>query len=201
MSKVTAGCTMSLDGFIAGPDNSGFDLLFRWMNNGPVVTETADPGISMSTTEADAERLQSMIQETGALVCGRGVYDFTNGWNGRHPMDVPVVILTHNPPADRPAADDSFVFVTEGIEAAVAKAKEIAGDKHVGLNGGTIATQALAAGLVDEVNVDLVPFLLGGGTRFFDALANAPLELVQESVVESVGVTHLTYSVVRKTAE
>jgi dihydrofolate reductase len=201
MSKVTTGATMSVDGYIAGPDDSHFDLLFRWYANGPVVTETVDPELSFSTTEEDAETLRSMIQETGCLVVGRHLYDLTNAWGGRHPMDVPCVVLTHNPPADRPVADENFVFVTEGIEAAVAKAKEIAGEKNVGLNGGTIATQALAAGLVDEVHVDLVPFILGDGTPFFGTLADAPLELVQQSVVESVGVTHITYTVVRKPAE
>ena len=139
-----------------------------------------------------------MIRSTGCLVVGRHLYDLTNAWGGRHPMDVPCVVLTHNPPADRPPSDENFVFVTEGIEAAVAKAREIAGEKNVGLNGGTIARQALEAGLVDEVHVDLVPFLLGAGTPFFGAIATAPVELVQESVVPSVGVTHVTYSVVRR---
>ena len=198
MSKVTTGATMSLDGYIAGPDDSHFDLLFRWYANGPVVTETVNPDLSFSTTEEDAESLKSMIRSTGCLVVGRHLYDLTNAWGGRHPMDVPCVVLTHNPPADRPPSDENFVFVTEGIEAAVAKAREIAGEKNVGLNGGTIARQALEAGLVDEVHVDLVPFLLGAGTPFFGAIATAPVELVQESVVPSVGVTHVTYSVVRR---
>jgi dihydrofolate reductase len=189
---------MSLDGYIAGPDDSHFDLLFQWYSNGETELLTIDPELSFSTTEADAEQLRSMIAETGCLVVGRHLYDLTNAWGGRHPMDVPCVVLTHNPPADRPLEDENFAFVTGGIEEAVAKAKEIAGDKEVGLNGGQIARQALAAGLVDEVHIDLVPFILGAGTPFFPDLEGAPYTLEQQSVVESKGVVHLSYAVVRK---
>src|SRR4051794_31434467 len=83
-----------------------------------------------------------------------------NGWGGRHPMDVTTVVLTHRLPGDRPAEDDNFVFVTGGIEAAVAKARQIAGDRNVGVDGGQMARQCLDAGLLDEVHVDLVPLLL-----------------------------------------
>lgn len=198
MSKVTVGATMSLDGYIAGPDDTGFDLLFRWMNNGDVVTTTNDPNISMSTTPEDAEHIRDLVERIGALVCGRHLYDLTNGWGGRHPMNAPVVVLTHNPPADRPLEDENFVFVTGGIEAAIAKAKEIAGDKEVGLNSGTIARQALEAGLIDEVHIDLVPVLLGAGTPYFGQFENAPVELVQESAWASNGVVHLKYTVVKR---
>jgi dihydrofolate reductase len=112
-------------------------------------------------------------------------------------MDVTTVVLTHQPPADRPAADENFVFVTEGIEAAVARAKEIAGDKDVGVNGGQMARQCLDAGLLDEVHVDLVPVLLGGGTPFFGELGG-PVQLDGPvSVVEGTGVTHIRYLVRR----
>jgi dihydrofolate reductase len=200
MSKVTTGATMSLDGYIAGPGDSGFDLLFRWYANGDVVTTTANPELSTSTTQADADHIRALTARTGALVVGRHLYDLTNAWGGRHPMDVPTVVLTHTPPADRPLEDENFVFVTEGIEAAVSKAQELAGGKEVGLNGGQIARQALEAGLVDEVHIDLVPVILGGGTPFLPDLVNAPYELEQRSVVESKGVVHLAYAVVRKDA-
>ena len=108
----------------------------------------------------------------GALVVGRHLYDLTNAWNGRHPLDVTTVVLTHRPPDDRPQADENFVFVTEGIEAAVAKAKEIAGDRDVAVNGGQMARQALEAGLLDEIGVDLVPVMLGAGTPLFADLAS-----------------------------
>jgi dihydrofolate reductase len=195
MSKVTTGATMSLDGYIAGPDESHFDLLFRWYQNGDVPVDMG--GIPVQTTPEDAEHIHTLVARTGALVVGRHLYDMTGAWGGRHPMDVPVVVLTHRPPQDRPAADENFVFVTEGIEAAVATARQIAGDQEVGLNGGQIARQALAAGLVDEVHIDLVPYLLGQGTPFFPDLEGAPYELEHLATREGKGVTHLSYRVTK----
>ncbi|MFC7546486.1 dihydrofolate reductase family protein [Plantactinospora sp. GCM10030261] len=198
MSKVMTGATMSIDGYISGPNESGFDHLFRWYGNGDVETPTAMPGMTLRTSKASAEHLRELNERTGALVVGRHLYDATNGWGGRHPMDVPVVVLTHRPPTDRPVADENFVFVTEGIEAAVATARELAGDSWVVVNGGTIARQCLEAGLLDEIHVDLAPVLLGSGTPFFSELATVPVELVGPTrVVEGIGVTHLRYEVVR----
>jgi dihydrofolate reductase len=132
-------------------------------------------------------------------VVGRHLYDMTNGWGGRHPLDVPVVVVTHRLPEDRPPEDENFVFVTAGIEPAVAKAKELAGGKWVGVNGGTMARQCLDAGLLDEIHVDLVPVILGGGTPFFSDVKNAPVELEgPTSIVEGTSVTHLRYRVVRR---
>ena len=147
---------------------------------------------------ATAELMRKEQAGWGALVVGRHLYDMTNAWNGRHPLGVTTVVLTHRPPQDRPQADENFVFVTEGIEAAVAKAREIAGDKHVAVNGGQMARQALAAGLLDEIGVDLVPVLLGAGTRLF---ADDGPEAVEFDgpylVIEGEGVTHLRYRVVK----
>jgi dihydrofolate reductase len=200
MSKVTTGATMSIDGYIAGPGESGFDLLFQWYGNGDVQTPTGNPDMTLRTSAASAQHIKELNESTGALLVGRHLYDMTNAWGGRHPMDVTTVVLTHRLPEDRPAADENFVFVTEGIEAAVAKAKEIAGDKNVGVNGGQMARQCLDAGLLDEVQVDLVPVLLGGGTPYFSELGTKPVQLDgPTSVVEGTGVTHLKY-VVRKNA-
>ncbi|MGK5685132.1 dihydrofolate reductase family protein [Actinoplanes sp. URMC 104] len=196
MGKVTTGASMSIDGYIAGPGESGFDLLFQWYNNGDVEVPTAMPGLTMRTSAVSAGHLKRLFERTGALLVGRHLYDFTNAWGGRHPMDVTTVVLTHRPPEDRPLADENFVFVTEGIEAAVARAKEIAGDLDVGVNGGQMARQCLDAGLLDEIHVDLVPVLLGAGTPFFDGLAGGPVRL--EGPVEIVpgdAVTHLRYLV------
>ena len=192
MGKVTTGATMSIDGYIAGPGESGFDLLFQWYGNGDVETPTGNPEMTFRTSAASATHLRQLIENVGALVVGRHLYDMTNAWGGRHPMDVTTVVVTHRPPEDRPAADDNFVFVTGGIEAAVAKAREIAGDKDVGVNGGQVARQCLEAGLLDEVHVDLVPVLLGGGTPFFGGLGTGPVQLDGPvSVIEGTGVTHL----------
>jgi len=199
MSKVMTGATMSIDGYISGPNESGFDYLFRWYSNGDVETPTANPQMTLRTSAASAAHLRELHENTGALVVGRHLYDMTNAWGGRHPMDKPVVVLTHRPPQDRPREDENFVFVTDGIEAAIGKAKEIAGGKWVGVNGGTIARQCLDAGLLDEIHVDLVPVILGGGTPFFSELKNVPVELDGPiSVTEGNGVTHLHYRVVRR---
>jgi dihydrofolate reductase len=150
------------------------------------------PDLSPSMTEMGAAHFREQIESCGALVVGRKLYDSTNAWGGRHPMDVPVVVLTHNPPGPD---NDSFVFVTQGIEAAIAKARELAGDKHVGLNSGEIASQALQAKLIDEVWIDLVPVLLGGGTPFFSQF-EGPVKLEGPlSIGDDKAVTHLRYRV------
>jgi dihydrofolate reductase len=126
------------------------------------------------------------------MVVGRFLYDQTNAWGGQHPSQLPIVVLTSNPPAER----EHFTFVSDGIEAAIATARSLAGGKDIGLNGGSIARQALDAGLVDEIEVDLVPVLLGGGTPFFGSLKEAPVLLEGPvSVIEGIGVTHLRYLV------
>jgi dihydrofolate reductase len=197
MAKVITGGSMSLDGYIAGPNESGFDLLFQWYGNGDVEIPTASPNVPpLRLSAASAKLLKEEWGDTGALVVGRHLYDMTNAWGGRHPMNVTTVVLTHHPPQDRPAADENFVFVTEGIEAAVAKAKEIAGDKNVVVNGGQIARQCLEAGLLDEVGIELIPVVLGGGTPLFADLGTKPAQFEGPiRVVEGTGVTHLRYRV------
>jgi dihydrofolate reductase len=197
MSKVYTGASMSIDGYIAGPNESGFEHLFKWYASGDVEVPTTNPQMTLRMTPASAERWRSVLDMTGALVVGRKLFDSTGGWGGNHPMGLPVVVLTHKAPDDWPE-DTPFTFVTDGIESAIATAKELAGDKVVGLNGGTIASQALDAGLLDEIWVDLVPVLLGGGTPFFEQLATAPVELEGPvSIVEGRDVTHLRYRVRR----
>jgi dihydrofolate reductase len=194
MGIVSAGATMSLDGYIAGPDESGFDLLFKWYENGDVeIPSPLNPPIRV--TKASAEVIKKEWGDTGALVVGRHLFDMMNGWGGRHPMNVTTVVLTHHLPDDRPAADENFVFVTDGIEAAIAKAKEIAGDRNVGVNGGEMARQALEAGLLDEIGVDLAPVLLGEGKHLFEGLTSRAQFEGPISVVEGKGVTHLRYRV------
>jgi dihydrofolate reductase len=196
MTKITTGATMSLDGFIADPQHGGFEYLFQWYNSGDVVLETAMEGLTIKTSQVSADLLREMWERTGALVVGRTLFDMTNGWGGRHPMDVPVVVLSHSVPDGWEPESESFVFVSTGIEDAVAKARELAGDKDVGLNSGTIAKQALEAGLIDEVHVDLVPVLLGTGIPFFGDVAGKPVQLYGPTrVVEGQGVTHLAYRV------
>lgn len=189
---------MSLDGYIAGPGDSGFEHLFAWYGNGDVEIRTTDPNLTMRLTEQSARHFQHIIDSSGSLVVGRRLFDSMNAWGGQHPMGCPVVVLSHSVPEGWPQEGEHFVFVTEGIEAAVAKARELAGGKDVGLNGGTISSQAVDAGLLDELWIDLVPVMLGGGTPFFSSLSSAPVLLDgPTSVVEGERVTHLRYTVRR----
>jgi dihydrofolate reductase len=196
MSKVYTGASMSLDGYISGPGESGFEHLFKWLGNGDVEVPTAKPDMTMRMTPVSAQHWREFMDTSGALVVGRKLFDFTSGWGGLHPMGVPVVVLTHSVPDGWEREGEHFTFVTDGIESAIEKARELAGGKGVGLNGGTIASQALSARLLDEIWVDLVPVLLGGGTPFFEQLQGAPFELEGPvSVTEDVDVTHLRYRV------
>ncbi len=195
MSKVYTGASMSLDGYISGPNESGFEHLFKWYGNGDVTVTTADPNLTMQMTEVAAAHFRRLNEMSGSLVVGRKLFDFTKGWGGLHPLGTPVVVLTHRPPEDAATAWPNFRFVTEGIEAAIDQAKELAGDKVVGVNGGVIARQCLDAGLLDEIWVDLVPVILGGGTPFFSELAKVPVELEGPEVIEDKDVTHLRFRV------
>jgi len=196
MSKVYTGATMSIDGYISGPDESGFDHLFQWYGSGDVEMTTTHEDLTFRVTRQSAEHLRAMVDMTGVLVVGRHLFDITSGWGGSHPLDLPVVVVTHSVPDGWPRDDAPFTFVTEGIERAIEVATEIAGDRVVGVNGGQIARQCLEAGLLDEIWVDLVPVLLGDGTPFFSSLKSLPVVL--EGPIDSaqgVDVTHLRYRV------
>jgi dihydrofolate reductase len=126
------------------------------------------------------------------------LFDFTDGWGGRHSMDIAGVVVTHQPPADWIAAhpDASFEFVTEGVEAAVGRALEIAGDRNVAVTAGTIARQCLELGLLDEVAIDLVPVVFGGGRPYFGDLVPGDLPLGDPTTcIPSDRVIHLVYPV------
>ncbi|GAA1529612.1 dihydrofolate reductase family protein [Actinomadura kijaniata] len=196
MGKVYTAATVSLDGFIAGPDESGFDRLFRWYGNGDVEVPSANPDVQFRLTKENAGVFVPMIENTGALVVGRRLFDLTGGWGGRHPMDRHVVVLTHSVPEGWPEKGENFTFVGDGIESAVATAREIAGGRDVGVNGGTIASQCLEARLLDEIWVALAPVLLGAGRPYFDELRSAPLDLEGPlTVLDAKDVTHLRYRV------
>jgi dihydrofolate reductase len=198
MTKVFTGASMSLDGYISGPGETGFEYLFKWYENGEVEVTTTHPELTMHLSPPSAEHFRAILEATGALVVGRKLFDAVDGWGGEHPMGVPTVVVSHSVPDGWPREGTPFEFVTDGIESAVERAKALAGDKVVAVNGGTIARQCLDAGLLDEIWIDLVPVLLGGGTAFFDELQVAPVELEGPiSVVEGTGVTHLRYRVRR----
>jgi dihydrofolate reductase len=131
-------------------------------------------------------------------VVGRELFDVTDGWKGTHPLGVPVVVLTHEPPTDWDYPDAvKFFFVTDGIEAAVARAQQVAGEKNVGVAAGTIARQCLEAGLLDEVAVDLVPVVMGKGRPYFGELADGHPHLLGDptTLIQGERVTHLVFPV------
>jgi len=200
MGKVVANASMSLDGYVAKPDNT-IGRLFDWLQSGDVAIPTPAGDFTVHLTPPSAQHWRQWVSSVGALVCGRTLFDFTQGWQGRHTMDVPVVVVTHQVPTDWVDAhpDAPFTFVTDGVEAAVAKAKDIAGDRVVAVTGGTIAGQCLELGLLDEVAVDLVPVLMGEGNRpFFGRLSPQDVPLGDPTIaIQGDRVTHLVFPVRR----
>ncbi|WP_411699706.1 dihydrofolate reductase family protein [Conyzicola sp.] len=196
MGTVYSAASMSLDGFIAGDDNDP-GAVFDWYQAGDIEIATATPDVTFHVTPHSAEYLRDLVARLGALVVGRRLFDVTDGWTGRHPYDVPVVVLTHQPPTDwhYPGAKN-FHFVTDGIEAAVRVARTIAGDLDVAVAAGEIGTQALEAGLLDEVRVDLAPVVLGAGRPYFTGGRTRVLG-DPTSLIQTARVTHLTYPVPR----
>jgi dihydrofolate reductase len=191
MGKLIADMSMSLDGRIATPDDD-ISRLARWFFDGD--TEVA-PGAPFRVSEASAELMREALATVGAIIGGRRYFDLAQGWGGRHPMGVPVYVLTHEPPADWPA-DSTIHFVTDGLESAVAQAQEAAGDKLVAIATPGTVRQCLDAGILDELQVNLVPVVLGEGLPFFDGIRDT-VELEGPDVIEGIGVTHLRYRVVR----
>jgi dihydrofolate reductase len=200
MGKVQAQAIMSLDGYIAKQDNT-IGSLFDWLQNGDVAIPTPADDLTVHVTPASAEHWRQWVSSLGALVCGRTLFEVAGGWQGRHTLDVPVVVVTHHVPTDWVDAhpDAPFSFVTDGVEAAVARAQELAGDRVVTVSGGTIARQCLDLGLLDEVAVDLVPVLMGDGNRpFFGRLSSEDVLLGNPTVcVQGDRVTHLVFPVAR----
>jgi dihydrofolate reductase len=195
MSKVIANMSMSLDGYIADPAD-GVDEVFAWMGAGDVETPTAVEWATFKTSAASAEYMRDAMASVGALITGRRLFDVANGWGGTHPVGVPVVVVTHQPPTDWPHTE-TFTFV-DNVEKAVQVARDLAGDKDVVVASAKIAQQCLNAGLLDAIHVDQVPVLLGEGIRWFEDLSTAPVKLATPTVIEGDGVTHLAYPVLPK---
>jgi dihydrofolate reductase len=199
MGKVIAAAVMSLDGYIAKHDNT-IGRLFDWYQNGSEECPTASPDITMHISPRSVDHWRHWTSSLGALVCGRTLFDFTNGWDGRHTMDVPVVVVTHHVPTEwvRDHPDAPFTFITEGVQAAVEQAQASAGDQIVAVTGGTIARQCLEAGLLDEVAIDLVPVIMGEGRPFFGKLAGDDIVLGDPTLcIQGDQVTHLVFPIRR----
>lgn len=193
MSKVISGISMSLDGFVTGPNvtreqqlGDGGQVLHQWLHE-------PDP--------RDTELLAGMREGVGSILMGRLSYDLAEGdggWGEGGPAGpAPCFVLTHNPPAPETVrAPSVFTFVTDGIQRAVQQAKAAAGDKVVAVHGASAAQQCLAAGLLDEIQVHLAPVLLGSGTRLFEHLGGQ-FQLERTKVVDTPHATHLRFRVIR----
>jgi len=188
--------SMSLDGFIAGPnegpDNGlgdGGDRLHEWIFAGPPTGEGGVPGRPPGVNGA----VMDEVMETGAVVAGRGTFEPAGGWGGDHHGGVPIFILSRSP-EDEEARWPLVTYVSDVTEA-MAAAKEAAGTRDVLVHGAGTAQLALAAGVLDEVQIHLVPVLLGEGRRLFENLGPTHIELEPTRVLEGEGVTHLRYRV------
>jgi dihydrofolate reductase len=192
VSKVISGISMSLDGFVTGPNvtreqqlGDGGQVLHQWLHE-------PDP--------RDTELLAWMRENLGSILMGRRSYDLSEGdggWGDGGPAGpAPCFVLTHQPPAPETVrAPTVFTFVTDGIHSAVEQAKAAAGGKVVAVHGAGAAQQCLAAGLMDEILIHLAPVLLGSGTRLFEHLGGR-FQLQRTTVTETPNVTHLRFRVI-----
>lgn len=199
MTVVMTGLSMSLDGFIAGPDDcpdqpmgKGGMRLFDWFSAGDTPSEVY-PSFRLSAPSAAI--FDEYARRGGAVITGRRTYEASGAWGGQGPLPgAPLFVLTHQVPDDVPEGDPPYTFVTDGIEHAVAQARAAAGSKDVHVMGAGAVQECLRAGLLDEIAVHVIPVLLGGGVRLLDNVGPTDLEL--QRVVDAPGVTHLTYRVV-----
>ena len=196
MGKVILRISMSLDGFIAGPQDD-LEHLFKWYFSGNTEIATHDGTHLLKLSPQSARVVEQLRQTSGAMVVGRRVFDLAGAWDG-HPPIAPTFIVTHTVPQQWAREGSPFTFVTDGVQSAIRQAKAVAGEKNVVVETPSMMQQCLKAGLLDEMHVDLVPVLLGSGTRLFDDLESiAPLELESIRVIEAPGVTHLAYRVIK----
>ena len=195
MGKVLTHMTMSLDGFIADP-NDDPDELFDWYGAGDIAMPSANDDVAFNLDETGAETWRALTGRVGALVSGRRLFDLTDGWGDNHPAGAPVVVVTHHPPDDATTRWPRTTFV-EGVETAVVKAREIAGDDDVTIMSPNVIQQALDLGLVDEVCISLVPVLFGEGISYFGPLQRGHLLLEDPVVHQGRRALQLRYPVRR----
>jgi dihydrofolate reductase len=196
MTKVFAGITTSVDGYITGPDDGpgkglgeGGERLHYWVFGGPWTYDAEPRG---EPKGEDAAWLEEMSSQVGAVVGGRWTYEAARHWGDKNPWGIPFFIVTHRPEEEPEGSEFTFV---DGVEAAVERAKEAAGDKHVHVMGGAdVIRQALQAGLVDELSIIIAPVVLGGGKHLFEGFSES-LELEHLGVRQSPFATFIDYRV------
>jgi dihydrofolate reductase len=198
MTKVLAAITISVDGYVAGPDDGpgkglgeGGERLHYWVFGSPWSYDEEALG---EPTGEDAAWLEEAVSRVGAVVGGRWTYEAARHWGDQNPWGLPFFIVTHRPEEQPPG--DEFSFVS-GVQEAVDRAKEAAGDKDVNLMGGAdVIRQALDQGLVDELTIIVAPVVLGGGKRLFEGFTKS-LELEHIGVRQSAYATFIDYRVKR----
>ncbi len=197
--KVVAGLTMSLDGYITGPDDRpeqglgrGGERLHYWVFGGPW-----SYGDTRGTPhEVDQRYLSRAFASAGALIVGRTMYEVAGGWGDEPGFGVPVFVVTHRPAERLVKGDTSFDFETGGPEVALRRARDAAGEKNVVIMGGReLLAQYLDAGVVEEFVLTIAPILLGSGKRLFERVTRTDLEFERTEVIESPFATHIWYRV------
>ena len=189
---------MSLDGYIAGPDDDVGQALGRGGNrlHASLGYDGTDETVGVRPPGPSGEVFDELMA-TKAVLVGRRTFDIAGHWDGDHHDGVPIFVPTHHPPADPPPGRATITYVTDGIESAVAQAKAAAGDRNVMFHGAETAQDALRAGVLDEMELHVMPVLLGRGRRLFDHLGADPIELELTRSIDAPGVTHLHDRVLR----
>ena len=198
MTRIIAAITTSVDGYITGPDDGpdkglgeGGERLHYWVMGGPWSYEN-EPQVGPEGE--DATYLNEMTARGGAIVVGRNMYEASGHWGGKNPFGMPVFVVTHRPEEEPQTGE--FTFVGD-FEAAVDRAKEVAGDKDVSIGGGAdVIRQGLDAGIVDELHIIVAPVILGGGKRLFEDFTKS-LDLENRGVRQSRWATFIEYAVKR----
>ncbi|GAA0945133.1 dihydrofolate reductase [Pseudonocardia zijingensis] len=198
MARVIMQAVVSVDGFIAYPDDS-VGPLFDWYFNGDTELRATASGWTFPVSQTSAAYVQPFWDAVKVTVIGRHLFDTTNGWDGKPAAGDELVVITHRPlPDEWLAAHPDAPFHTAGsVEEGIALAKELAGDGLVDVTAGDIGGQAFSAGLVDEVGMDVVPVVLGEGVRFFGSHTGTVLLDDPDQVVQGDRVLHLHFTVRR----
>jgi dihydrofolate reductase len=199
MAQVVAGITMSLDGYVTGPNDrrgaglgDGGERLHHWVFGGPWTYDSPrgqpDP--------VDQAYMDEVFSAGGAWIVGRTMHDLVDGWGDDPDLGVPVFVVSHRPHDTVVKGDTTFEFVTDGLASALEHARQAAAGKNVIVMGGAdVLRQCLDAGVVDEFTLTIAPVLLGGGKRLFDGISRTDAMFERTGVVESPYATHLRYRV------
>jgi dihydrofolate reductase len=194
---------MSVDGFIAD-QNDDVGPLHEWYFSGDTpITEVAEPGydhsganVGFKMSRASAEYVRPMWEAIGVIIMGRHLFDLVNGWEGHPPAGDHVIVVSHRPKPDGWHPEASYHFV-DNVRAAIATAQDFAGDRTIAVNAGDVGSQVFAAGLVDEVAMDVVPVVFGAGKRYFGSIEGQHLLDDPHVVIQGDRVLHLRFNVRR----